>query len=269
VDHVGSQLSGVPIPDAWSPRFARFFGWYAWRQLRGRFHAVRMLQGSHAALHDLASHRGPALVAMNHSSWWDPMVAVALHHRFFPERGNLSPMDARELNRFRFLRRLGIFGIDPDDPVSLAAMSAHVLRRLGQMERGTLIITPQGRFTDVRRPVVPRPGLASIAASLGHVRAWSVALEYGFWVDARPEIFVSVQAIGTPDDPRRAGWQRTFRHGMQSNQDALAEAVASRDPSGFMAIEGGSRASVHPVYDWWLRMRGKSAGIAIGHRGRD
>ncbi len=267
MDHVGSQLSGVAITDAWSPRFARFFGWYAWRLLRGRFHAVRLLRGSEAALAGLADHAGPALVAMNHSSWWDPMVAVALHHRFFPGRGNLSPMDARELSRFRFLRRLGIFGIDPDEPASLAVLHAYVLRRLGEMERGTLIITPQGRFTDVRRPVVPRPGLASVAASLVDVRAWSVALEYGFWVDARPEVFISVHAIEAPDDPRRAGWQRAWQLGMQANQDELAGAVAARDPTAFQAIEGGSRARVHPVYDWWLRVRGKSAGIAVDHRG--
>jgi len=268
VDHVGSQLNGVPITDAWSPRFVRFFGWYAWRLLRRRFHAVRLRRGSEAALQGLATHPGRALVAMNHSSWWDPMVAVALHHRFFPARGNLSPMDARELARFRFLRRLGIFGIDPDEPASLAALNAYVLRRLGEMERGTLIITPQGRFTDVRQPVVPRPGLASVAASLADVPAWSVAVEYGFWVGARPEVFISVQAIETPADPRRAGWHRALRTGMQANQDALAGAVTSRDPAAFTAIEGGSRAHVHPVYDWWLRVRGKSPGIAIDHRGQ-
>jgi 1-acyl-sn-glycerol-3-phosphate acyltransferase len=257
----GGELSGVRIQDAWSPRFAAFFGWYALRQLRGRFHAVRIMPGTREALAELAACTEPAVVAMNHSSWWDPMLAVALWRSFFQGRSNLSPMDASQLARFRFLRRLGIFGIDPDDPRSMAAMGSYVARRMAELHRPTIMLTPQGRFTDVREPVVPRPGTAALLAAQPGMRAWSLAMEYGFWADARPEVFLRVVAVETPSDPRLVGWQRTLEGAMESNQRALAAAVRSRDAAAFECIVGGDAARVHPVYDLWLALTGRAGRI--------
>jgi 1-acyl-sn-glycerol-3-phosphate acyltransferase len=261
------ELSGVPVEDAWSPRFAGFFGWYAQRQLRGRFHAVRMVPGSREALASLAACPGPAMVAMNHGSWWDPMIAVALWRWFFPERSNLSPMDAGQLARFRFLRRLGIFGIDPDDPRSLDAMGRFVRRRMAEMTRPTVMLTPQGRFTDARDAVVPRPGAAALLSAARGMRAWSLAIEYGFWADARPEVFLRMREIATPSDARLVGWQRALSEAMQENQSALAGAVRSRDASSFECLSGGDAARVHPVYDLWLAITGRAGGIEPSRRG--
>ncbi|NBV62900.1 MAG: hypothetical protein EBR71_00200 [Planctomycetes bacterium] len=65
----------MAIEDAWSPRFTAFFGWYVERKLRGAFHAVRILPESDAALQAMRAHAGPVLVALNHASWWDPLIA--------------------------------------------------------------------------------------------------------------------------------------------------------------------------------------------------
>ena len=258
-------MSGIAIPDRWSPRFAAFFGWYAGRQLARRFHAVRLAQGSEAALAALREAPGPALVAMSHASWWDPMVAVWLHRRHFPDRGNVTPMDSRELARFRFLTRLGIFGIDPDDPASLPAMVRHVEARLATMSRGTFVVTPQGRFTDVRDPVTLRPGAASVLAAVRGMQAWCVAVEYAFWVDARPEVFIRVERVPEPAQTRRAAWQGALQGAMQQNADALSMAVRARKAERFTTALGGE-ARVHPVYDLWLRVRGRSRAIDVEHR---
>lgn len=257
-------MSEIAIADRWSPRFAALFGG-AQRQLQRRFHAVRLTRGSRKALESLRQVSGPALVAMSHASWWDPMVAVWLHLRFFPERGNVSPMNAQELARFRFLTRLGIFGIDPDDPASLPAMVRHVVARLRAMPKATFMVTPQGRFTDVRDPVVPRPGAAAVLAEWPGMPAWSVAVEYGFWVDARPEVFLRVERLEPPSEPRRGAWQRTLQAGMQANADRLAEVVRAREPGRFESVLGGE-AHVHPVYDLWLKLRGRGRGIELDHR---
>jgi hypothetical protein len=259
--HGRGELSGIRIADAWNPRFAGFFGWYAQRQLRARFHAVRLAHGSRDALAGLAACGGPAMVAMNHASWWDPMIAVALWRWFFAERSNVSPMDAAQLARFRFLRKLGIFGIDPDDPGSLEAMGGYVARRMTELKRPTVMLTPQGRFTDVREPVVPRPGAAALLAASGSMRVWSLAIEYAFWADARPEVFLRVEAVEMPADRRLVGWQRALEAAMQSNQSRLAEAVRAREPSRFESLCGGDAARVHPVYDLWLALTGRSGRI--------
>lgn len=260
------QLTQVAIEDAWSPRFTAFFGRYVERKLRGAFHAVRMLPESEAALETLRAHPGPVLVAMNHASWWDPLVAVLLHRRHFPDRDNLAPMDAHELRRFRILRRLGIFGIDPDDPGALEAMGAYVQRRLAQMPRSSVIHTPQGRFVDVRQPVVPRPGAAALLAARADMEAWSVAIEYAFWTDARPEVFLRVQQVERPSEPRLAAWQRSLQQAMEANRQSLSDAVQAREPARFLTVLGGRGARVHPAYDLWLRVTGRGNAIDAARR---
>lgn len=262
------ELSGVRIADAWNPRFAGFFGWYAQRLLRRRFHAVRLANGSGAALGAIASCEAPVLVAMSHASWWDPMLAVALWRRFFPSRANVSPMDATQLAKFRILRTLGIFGIDPDDPTSFEAMGAYLRRRIGEMRRPTVILTPQGRFVDPREPAVPRPGAAALLASTPGMRAWSVAVEYGFWVDQKPEVFVRAVEVPAPAEPRTASWQRALQEAMESNRVALGAAVRAREPGAFECLCGGDASRVHPVYDAWRALVGRSGGIDTSHRSR-
>ncbi len=259
---------GVIDPDRWSPRFAAFFGWYAERLFRGRFHAVRLAPGSADVLREVAAHAGPALVALNHVSWWDPMVAVLLWRKFFPQRSNLSPMEATQLRRFGFMRRLGIFGIDPDNPDSLRAMGAHVSRRLAELPRPVVILTPQGKFVDARLPVEPRPGAAALLAAHTGMRAWSVALEYGFWCDAKPEVFVRAVRVPTPEDARVTGWQRALRDAMQANQEALAALVSARQEASFQVLVGAKAARVHPVYDAWLGASGRGRGIDLSARER-
>jgi hypothetical protein len=104
-----------------------------------------------------------------------------------------------------------------------------------------------------------------VLAELRGVQAWSVAVEYGFWVDARPEVFLRVQAVSPPEELRRSAWQRSLQAAMQANADALAEAVRSREPARFECLLGGE-SRVHPVYDLWLRLRGRSRGIELDHR---
>lgn len=266
-DGVG-ELKSPRIADAWSPRFAGFFGWYAQRLLRRRFFAVRCAPGTREALGEAGGATTPALVAMSHASWWDPMLAVALWRIFLRERGNLSPMDASQLAKFRFLRRLGIFGIDPDDPSSLEAMGDYLRRRMREMARPTVILTPQGRFVDPREPAVPRPGAAALLASVPGMRAWSVAVEYAFWVDARPEIFVRAVEVPEPTEPRTSSWQRALQSSMESNRIALAERVRAREPGGFECLIGGDAARVHPVLDLWKAVTGGSAAIDTSHRSR-
>ena len=258
---MGDGPDGLIVADRWSPRFAGFFGWYAERLFRARFHGVRLAKGSAAVLAQVAAHEGPALVALNHASWWDPMVAVLLWRRFFPMRSNLSPMEAGQLRRFAFMRRLGIFGIDPDDAASLRAMGRYLEGRLRALPRPVVMLTPQGRFVDVRLPVEPRPGAAALLASQPAMRAWSVAIEYGFWCDAKPEAFVRVMPVAAPDEARTTSWQRALQEAMRTNQEHLASLVSSREPSSFETLVGAGAARVHPVYDAWLALTGRTGGL--------
>lgn len=268
----GHEATGV-IPGAYSPRFARFFGWYLERLFASRMNAVRVARredgGSTAtALSELDGHAGPVLVLLSHSAWWDPLVGLLLARRYLPSRSGCAPMEAEQLRTFGFFRRLGLFGIDPDDPRSLSQMLTYVQGCFAREARPTLWLTPQGAFADVRTPVVLRPGAAAVAARTPGVKVAAVSMEYGFWLDQRPEVFLRVDRVEPPpgrEKPSTGAWHRAMQQSMREGAARLAEAVIARDPARFEVIAGRSvkgGARVNPIYDLWQRLRGKRAAIA-------
>jgi len=241
------------------------FTWYAREKLvRKRFNRVQVAAGTRDALARLDRTDLPAVVLLSHSSWWDPLVALLLAAELAPSRSIAAPMDRRELERFGFFRKVGVFGVDPDDPSALEPMVAYVMQRFEREKRGTLWITPQGRFADARAPVRCRPGAAAVAAraveTFGGVEVVSAAIEYGFWEDQKPEIFlrfapVSTEGVGT------ASWHRAITRGMQANAAALAELVIARDAAAFEPLLAAKPPRVHPLYDWYLRLTGRQRAL--------
>ena len=259
-------MSGEILQDAWNARFANVVCWYAKRLIQKKFHAVRVLAGNRPAFDDLAREPHASMLIMNHCSWWDPMIMLALRHLYFKNRTNITPMDRTQLERFQFLRKCGLFGIDPDRAQSLSLMTDYVQKRLGELPRPMISLTPQGRFVDVRNEVRPRPGASAILARNPGMRVWRISCEYGFWQDQKPEIFLSVAEIAPPEKCSTASWQRHLGDVMESHQRILAEAVKSRDPNLFESILGDRGNKIHPLYDLWLRARGKTPGIEMKHR---
>jgi len=255
------------LPGRFSPRFARAFTWYARRLVASRFHAVRLLAGDASALTSLADGQVPAIVVMNHASWWDPLLAVVLADRFLPGRSACAPMDVQQLRRFGFFRRLGLFGIDPDDPRGAGPLVDYVVDRFRHAPGETLWITPQGRFTDVREPIRIRAGAAMVAARTPAVEVTAVAVEYGFWQDARPEIFIGARRVQPEIEPesdvRRAAvaWQRAMQEALSDAAARLARAVIDRREEAFTTLLGGGATRVNPVYDLWRRIRGAHGAI--------
>lgn len=255
-------MSGAPTsltPDRYDARTFRFFAWYVGRLLRSSFHAVRLARASQDAADALAREPGPAIVALSHGSWWDPLLCVHLSQRLTPGRIALGPMDAVQLSRFGFMRRLGLFGVDPEDPAMRTPMVAHVERRMREAPRTTLWITPQGRFADVREEITLRPGAAAVAARLsavGTCRVACLAIEMAFWNDKKPEVFLRLEACGAEEPASTASWHRALTRSMRQNAQALAAMVIARDPEPFLVLEGPRGARIHPVYDALLRLRG-------------
>ena len=257
------------VPDAYNPGFFRFFGWYVRRLFAKKFAAVRLARGSELVLASLEQDPRPALVTMSHSSWWDPLVGVLLMTQRMPSRSPLGPIDRHELARMGFMKKLGLFGIDPASAASLAPMVEYCVREMPRRPRCTLWITPQGRFKDVREPVRIKPGAAAIAARLstpgaGGCRAVALAIELNFWSDQRPEVFLRVADIspGTGVPLNTPAWHRAITAAMEENRTALTGLVSARDPAPFISLVGGDAPRIHPVYDLWLGLRGKRRAIA-------
>ena len=259
------------LPGRWNARFFSFFAWYSRRLVAKHFHALRLAED--ACAEGLDSETRPLIVALSHSSWWDPIAAVLMKDALMPSRASCSPMDRAQLERFGFFRKMGIFGIDPDDAQAAGPMVDYVMDRMREHPRPTLIITPQGRFADVRAPVEARPGTALLAARMAREgrapRVVGMAVEYPFWIDRKPEMLVRVSDFAVPADQSRASsWQRAIEGGMADNAAALASLSVAREPSRFRTLVGSGSGAVHPVFDAWARMRGRTTAIDMsGRRG--
>jgi 1-acyl-sn-glycerol-3-phosphate acyltransferase len=252
------------IPPRESPAFRRWFeGWCRRRMIGAKFSAMRIDRPGADLLRSLDDAPGPVILAANHVGWWDPLTMLTLHQVFLPGRSMRAPMDADQLERFALFRRLGVFGIEPDNPASLARMGDEMSAFFAAAERPTLWITPQGRFADVRAPIEIRPGVSKLAASTPGVRVVALSVEYPFWTDPKPEILVTARTVPAPEDAARTtAWHRAVTRAMQDGAARLAELAIARNPDPFEVVVSRAGRQGGVFYDVWLRVRGRGGAIA-------
>lgn len=234
-----------------SPLLLRWFIWYSRRYLRRHFHSLRI---SRTGLPPAADGL-PLVVYANHASWWDALVFLVAKDEFFSDHTALAPMDAAMLERYKFFRRLGFFGVEQNTrrgAIQFLRTAEAVLRS----PQTLLAITPQSRFADVReRPLRFAPGLGHLAARVGHARFVPFAVEYVFWEERLPEILIrfgkplKIWSVSrTNSDP--GPWTARFEQELAKTQDDLAAEAMRRDPADFQVrLPGG--AGQGGVYDWW------------------
>ncbi|REJ75036.1 MAG: hypothetical protein DWQ30_18640 [Acidobacteria bacterium] len=108
-----------------SPLLYRCFAFWLRGYLRRHFDAVRALRTDPepSRLEELLPRRG-LVVYSNHPSWWDPILFYVAGGMLFPGRAGFGPMDAAQLERYRFFRRLGVFGVAPGRRGALSFLRA-------------------------------------------------------------------------------------------------------------------------------------------------
>lgn len=227
------------------------FAWWCRGYLRKHFHAIRV------------SKRGPppelgnegAALYCNHPSWWDPLVGLIVARDVWGKRSHYAPFDAAALARYRFLERLGFFGVEPG-----TARGAARFLRAGQAvlakPGGTLWVTAAGRFHDVReRPLTLKPGLSGLARRMASGVVVPMAVEYPFWDERLPEALV---AFGPPIRPAEHpglsadAWTRLLEARLGETMDRLAEDAAARDSRRFSTLLAG-RTAIGGMYDFGRR----------------
>lgn len=268
-------MSAELLPARPNAALARVFAWYLRRRFRATFHRVLLTPAAQRTLAALDTQPGPALALMTHSAWWDPLAGLLLARACTPSRQLFAPMDIAQLRRFAFFRALGLFGIDPDNPASIALMTDYAAGLVARDPRTLIALTPQGTFADPRAPIVLRPGAAALAARLLRDDQTAgpgvvvIALEYVFWTDARPELLVHARQIASDDLPQgssTAALHRLFTGTFTACAQELAALAIARDETAFIALPSTAprdtrRGRINPVYDWWLRLRGVSGHI--------
>lgn len=236
-----------------APRLLAWFAWYSRRHLRRHFHSLRVSRAGHAPV----PAGRPAVLFLNHASWWDPLVILVLKEALLGDRALYAPVDASMLVRYPFFARLGCFGLNREgDGRRGAAQFLRVSEAVLRASDSLLAVTPQGRFADGReRPVVFQPGLGHLAARTEGVWFQALAVEYVFWEERLPEILVRFgepirggdggARLRAPDE-----WTSCFERAMECTQDELACEARRRRPGDFRMILGGG-AGPGGIYGWW------------------
>jgi 1-acyl-sn-glycerol-3-phosphate acyltransferase len=238
-----------------------WFMWYVRKYLTRNFHALRLLEGRDGSGDRPALEGEPVVFYSNHPGWWDPLTFLFTGHLLHPDRMVYGPIDAAALGKYRFLERIGLFGIEP----GTWRGSARFLRMARAAARRTdviLWITAQGEFTDPRvRPLVMRPGVGHAVAAMDRGLVVPFAVEYPFWSEKCPEALVAFgPTLRVADAPGRGPdeWTAVLVRELEATQDRLAAAAMARDPAAFTVLLSG-RVGVGPTYDAvrrfgaWLR----------------
>jgi 1-acyl-sn-glycerol-3-phosphate acyltransferase len=235
-----------PIVDQ---RLLRAFGAYVNWYVRRHFHAARVCMGSSAP------SGKTLLVVLNHPSWWDPLVALLLARRLFPEQRHYAPIDAAALRKYRFFARLGFFGIEQGTAAG-AAQFLRMGRAILSKPDSVLWVTAQGTFADPRvRPILLRGGTGHLLASVPGVVVLPVALEYPFWEEKYPEALVRIgDAITGTEGMTAAAWTAAISDALTRTQDLLAVDSLNRNASAFEVLTAG-RVGVSAAYDLWRALR--------------
>jgi 1-acyl-sn-glycerol-3-phosphate acyltransferase len=199
------------------------------------------------------------IIYANHPSWWDPAICIVLAKALFPGRLGFGPMDTDALDRYRFMRRIGMFGVERGTragAVNFLRTGTHVLADFKRM----LWITGQGHFVDPRaRPVRLQPGVAHLMGRVPEAVAVPLALEYPFWSEKQPEALVAFGAPVSADGRSADDLNAVLENALEATQDDLAARAMARDPAAFERLLNG-QAGVGGFYGSWLAFRAKLGG---------
>lgn len=202
-------------------------GRHAEARFRRTFHSVRV-HGLETLAHVLEA--GPCIVVSNHTSWWDPMLAIVVANRMLEGCDGYALMDARNLRRLPFLGRLGGFGFESGDAGD-GALALRYAARLLRRPRVLVWIFPQGRERPVdERPLAFQRGAAALAR-LARVPVVPAALRYQFGEAERPTCYASF------------GPSLTLGRAMDGEQSRLAQEHAVETELARIAREVGAGPS--------------------------
>lgn len=269
---MASQKSDVPTISA--PLMGGFYKFLP-RFMKGKFHSVAV--NSTALVPATIQESDSLVVYANHASWWDPMIAMLLADRVFPQFKMYAPIDADALEKYKIFKKMGFYPVQRDSSRG-AGEFLKTSRTILRVPGNTIWMTPEGRFVDPREADVSfMPGLSHLATKLSGSaeeknshRVWFVALaiEYVFWEESKPELLawfappIQATAESVHGADMKQAWNDQLQLRLREAQAELKAASIARDSSQFEILLGGKAGSFF-IYDWWRKSTGWMSGRKV------
>ncbi|KFA89656.1 lysophospholipid acyltransferase family protein [Archangium violaceum] len=190
----------------------------------------------------LPGGEGARLVYVNHCNWWDGFVL----HQVGRAAGwdTYCVMEERNLERYRFLSRLGAFSIRRGEAASSLETLRYARELLGR-PGAAVCIFPEGELRPFGVLPLKLERGVELLARVGQVECVPLAIRYAFFEHERPDVLVEV---GTPHG---AGGLARFQSELEGTVRRL---------SGVTGLEGFTRvvSGGMGVAERWDAVRGRA-----------
>ena len=206
-----------------SPFFNAWFSRHARTRLCRTFQEVRVWGLDEARV---ALQASPALIVANHTSWWDPMIAIALSNHAF-QADAYAMMDAENLTRLPFFAKVGAFGVNLGEPADGARSIRYAAKLLDTANKAVWIF-PQGEERPADEPLSFRPGSSEIARVAKRAVVLPVAIRYVFAETEKPYAYVSIGAAFSASRDVNLGREEQEAR-VQQEISRIDEAVRRKD----------------------------------------
>lgn len=170
--------------------FEKLFGLYNKNLIKRYFNSLRV-----CGLSEISKREPeiPMIIYLNHSNWWDGLVAFELSRKL--KLDSFFLMEDKHLRKLLAFRRLGAFSVVRENPRDAVKSINYAVDILNNTEGRALWIFPQGEILpNDMRPLIFYNGISRIIQKLGTSQVVSIALRIEFLNSYKPDIFVNIGA---------------------------------------------------------------------------
>ncbi|MBK6417940.1 MAG: lysophospholipid acyltransferase family protein [Ignavibacteria bacterium] len=180
------MMSEPFIPARPDPVSKAFWGYYFERSLKRTFEHCLVAGEEHLApiMVRGSSAPCPTIIVSTHGSWWDAVVTIVMSLRRYRLDAD-GMMEYRQLTKYRFFSRIGMFSVVREDPRSAVRSLHYAADRLRNTDRA-LWMFPQGTLIHQDLPVVAEPGIGILVRKLGRVRIQPLSIRYELLRNKKP-----------------------------------------------------------------------------------
>lgn len=171
----------------------KILGWYFFRRLKKAFFRgyIRGESNVHLAIEEHKKMGIPIVFYCTHFSWWDAIITIVLSLKTFSLHA-IGMMEERQLKRYGFFRKIGMFSVQGDNPLSSLRSLQYASDELRENAQA-LWMFPQGTLSNQERmPLDLQPGLSILLKKSKKLLLVPVAMQYYFLREEQPECFISI-----------------------------------------------------------------------------
>ena len=143
-------------------------------------------------IHVLNSYTPPpgrsTLYYMNHASWWDALIPFLLNEYLFRQQAR-AMMDIRQLRKYPFFRKIGVYSIDRENARS-ALFSLAKTKEWLEKGRNSIYLFPQGRIKTDYGPLEFEHGIGWLARECRECDIVPLAIHINHVRGDKPDLFL-------------------------------------------------------------------------------